>query len=201
MSYKKRKENKMEITVESLGLTKKAVEKKVIECAVEKLLLHSTYDEDGDKCTVTTRLQEKMKTLIKERIDETINIFAEENVLPKVVEYIENITLQATNEWGEKKGEPLTFIEYLLQRAEYYMFEEVDSKGESERENGGYSWKGTQTRVSHLIHQHLHYSIETAMKRAMADANSFIIGGLEEAVKIKLKEVQEKISVGIKNMK
>lgn len=190
----------MEITLESLGLTKKALEEKVIEIAVEKLLSGVTYDEDGNVDYIDSKLQEKMKKLIKERIDETVNIFAEKNVLPKVSEYIETINLQETNTWGEKKGEPLTFIEYLLKRAEAYMCEEVDTDGNSAKDckRRGRSFYGSKhTRLAYMVDKHLYISIETAMKQALKDVDSIIAEGLCETVKIKLKEIQEKISIGM----
>lgn len=191
----------MEITLESLGLTKKAVEEKAIEVAVEKLLYGKTYDDCGNEDDVDTKLHDKLKVLIKERIDETINVFAEKHVLPKVSEYIENIVLQTTNKWGEKKGEPLSFIEYLIERAEEYMKEQVDNQGKSKSESGGYSWSGKETRITHLIHQHLKYNIEKAAKESLKSANDVISEGICKTVEIKLKEVVDSLKVNVSTNK
>ncbi len=191
----------MEITLESLGLTKKALEEKVIELAVEKLLSGVTYDEYGNVETVDSGLQKKMRKLIIERIDETISIFAEKYVLPKVSDYIQNINLQETNKWGEKKNEKLTFIEYLIQRAEVYMKEPVDSYGYSQEEcrTKRDTWYGSKSmRIEFMIDKYLHNSIESAMKDALSIANKALVTGIQETVKMKLEEIVKSIKIGIK---
>lgn len=193
----------MEITLESLGFTKKQLQERVIETAVERLLTGVSYDEDGNTQSVDTKLYGKLQTLIKERIDETIRIFAEKNVLPKVTEYIETLILQKTNSWGEKEGKPFTFIEYLISRSENYMLEQVDSDGRSEAEcrDGGKSWYGSKTnRITFLVNKNLHDNIETAMKNALVIANNSIATGITETVKTKLNEIimALKVTVGTK---
>ena len=42
------------------------------------------------------------------------------------------------------------------------------------------------------------YSIKTAMEKALADANSAIVGGLEKTVKMKLEEVAAKLKMTVK---
>ena len=55
-----------------------------------------------------------LTALVESQVNETVQRLAEEHVLPKVNEYIENLCLQETNKWGEKKGEPVSFVEYRL---------------------------------------------------------------------------------------
>lgn len=92
-----------------------------------------------------------------------------------------------------------TFIEYLVKRAEAYLTEKVDFQGKSKDENGSYSsFSPSQTRIAHMVHQHLSYSIESAMKNAVQTANSAIAIGIAETVKIKLAEIQKGIQASIK---
>jgi hypothetical protein len=49
-----------------------------------------------------------------------------------------------------------------------------------------------------MIDKHLHFSIESAMKSAVSNANSAIVGGLEETVKIKLAEIAKSLKVTVK---
>lgn len=190
----------MNITLESLGLSKDAIEQKLIEHLAEQLLTEIQYDYDDDsEYRARSVLAKKLDALVKQHIDATINVLAEKHVLPNVTSYIESLTLQTTNQWGEKKGQPVTFIEYLTQRAEDYMQEKVNYEGKSKAESGGYSWSGTQTRITHLVHQHLHYSIESAMKQALQIATSGIATGLQETVKTKLAEVSQKLKVEVKS--
>ena len=191
----------MNVTLESLGISKEAIEQKLVEHLAEQLLTEIQYDYDNDnEYRARSQLAKKLDALVKQHIDKTINALAEKHILPNVSSYIENLTLQTTNQWGEKKGTPVTFIEYLTQRAEDYMQEKVNFEGKSKAESGGYSWSGTQTRITHLVHQHLHYSIENAMKDALKVATSSIAVGLQETVKVKLNEVSQKLKVEVKSI-
>lgn len=190
----------MNITLDSLGISKDAIEQKLIEHLAEQLLTEITYDHDDEsEYRVKSNLAKKLDALVKQHIDATINVLAEKYVLPNVSSYIENLTLQTTNQWGEKKGEPVTFIEYLTQRAEAYMQEKVSYDGKTKIESGGYSWSGTQTRITYMVHKHLHHSIEAAMKDALNIATSSIATGLQETVKVKLAEVSQKLKIDVKS--
>jgi hypothetical protein len=189
----------MNVTLESLGISKDAIEQKLIEHLAQELLTEIQYDyNDDSEYRARSSLAKKLDALVKNHIDTTINALAEKHVLPNVSSYIENLTLQTTNQWGEKKGAPVTFIEYLTQRAEDYMQEKVSYDGKSKSESGPYSWNGTQTRITHMVHQHLHHSIETAMKQALQIATSGIATGLQETVKTKLAEVSQRLKVEVK---
>lgn len=189
----------MNITLDSLGISKDAIEEKLIAHLAQELLTEIQYDYDDDsEYRAKSSLAKKLDALVKQHIDATINALAEKHVLPNVTNYIESLTLQTTNQWGEKRGEPVTFIEYLTQRAEAYMQEKVSFDGKPKSEANGYSWNGTQTRITHMVHQHLHYSIETAMKQALQIATSGIATGLQETVKTKLAEVSQKLKMEVK---
>ena len=64
--------------------------------------------------------------------------------------------------------------------------------------DNSYNWSAKQTRIVHLVHQHLQYSIENAMKEALKIANSAIVGGIEGAVKLKLAEVAAALKIDVK---
>lgn len=183
------------IDIEALGFSAEELQERVIERCCDRLLHGTGWDDDGEPTAVDTRFKQKLHARIKERIDQAIDAIAAEHVLPNVSEYIENLTLQETNRWGEKQGKPVTFVEYLVQRAEAYLNEKVDAEGHSKEETRHSYWSGKQTRVTHLVHLHLHYSIETAMKKAIEQANVAIVGGLEQTVKLKLAELSQSLKV------
>ncbi|WP_414553237.1 hypothetical protein [Stenotrophomonas forensis] len=187
----------MDITLESLGFTKEELQERVIARICAKLLEGVGYDEDDNEFTTASQFQRQMQARVREQIETTINTIAEREVLPNVATYIENLTLQETNRWGEKTGEKVTFIEYLTRRAEAYMQEKVNFDGKTKDEADSYSWSGTQTRITHLVHQHLHYSIDSAMKDALKIANSAIATGIQETVKTKLAEISTTLKVGV----
>ena len=187
----------MELNLKTLGFTKKELQQRVVDQLCKQVTSVVRYDEDSEEYLVDSEFAKQLKGKITAYIDKKISEMAEKHLFPKVSEYIENLTLQETNRWGEAKGKSLTFIEYLVQRAEAYMLEKVDYDGKSQEESRGFSWSGKQTRLANLIHQHLHYSIANAMEKALKDANSHITQGLEQTVKIKLEEISKSLKVGL----
>lgn len=190
----------MNITLESLGFTKEDLQERVIDQLCSSLMSGKTYDEDGNEEYNDSQFKKKLEERLKTHINERINAIAEAHVLPNVTQYIENLTLQETTKWGEKTGQPVTFIEYLVQRAHAYIQEEVDYNGKSKSEGDSYNWRKNTTRIAYLINAHLQYNISVAMKNALDDANKSIVGGIEKAVKIQLEQIVGgiKTSVAVK---
>lgn len=187
------------LALEALGLTPEEITSRIVDRYVEQLRVTYTTDEDGDRVAHTSAFDRAMHKRIADRIDAEVTRLAELHVLPRVAGMVENLVLQKTNSWGEKVGQPVSFVEYLVQRADAYMTEKVDFQGKSKEEDrNSYSWNGTQTRVAHMIDKHLHYSIETAMKAAVGSANSAISTGITETVKIKLGEIVQNLKIDVK---
>jgi hypothetical protein len=187
----------MEITLESLGLSKEEIQNRVIDQIVRSALTSAVWNEDGDEIAIRSKFSHTIEDACRARIDQKINELGEQHVLPNVDRYVETLTLQETNRWGEKKGSSVTFVEYMVERAEAYITEPVNFEGKTKAEAGGYSWSKSQSRISHMIHQHLHYSIETAIKAMLKDANANIVAGLEAALKAKLEELQKAIKIAV----
>lgn len=196
-------DEKQREALELLGLTQEQLRERAIERISKDVLFMEMHDEDGEPCISGTGLLKALEAKVKEAIDRKVTVLAEEHVLPNVTKMVEDLTLQETNRWGEKVGEPVTFIEYLIQRAEVFMTEKVDYQGRAKGERGAdsYSWKASQTRVAHMIDKHLQYSIATAMESALKTANGSIVKGLEEAVKVKLDEIAKKLRVELKGVR
>lgn len=180
-------------TLDALGFTNKELQDRVVDQIVAKL--SDGHDENE---YVEAEFLTKVRDAVAERIDAAIERVAESYVAPKIADHIETMALQRTNEWGEKKGKRVTFTEYMVQKAEDYMTEKVNADGKSKNEERDSSyWRGTQTRIVHLIGAHLHHRIEASMKEALSHANNSIAKGIEGAVKIKLDEIVKTLSVGI----
>lgn len=185
------------ITLESLGFSKEDLQERVIEQLCSQVLSGKTYDEDGNEEWTDSKFKQKLDERIKAQVEASINAMAQAHVLPNVSQYVENLMLQETNKWGEKKGGSVTFVEYLVQRAEAYIQEQVDYDGKSKSEKDSYNWTGRTTRIAYLVNAHLHYHIETAMKEALKNANSVIVGGLEAAAKAGLQQALAGLKVGV----
>ena len=185
------------LNLEELGITKDDLVGRVVEKLCESLLREIGTDEDGDEVSRPSSFQRRVQELIKKRVDERITHIAETNILPNVSTLVENIVLQETNKWGEKTGKAMTFIEYMTQRADAYLREDVDYEGKDKASSGSYNWSKSQTRITHLVHRHLHHTIETAMKDAIKNVNSVIVAGIQETVKIKLEEVAKSLKLSV----
>lgn len=184
-------------SLEALGITKEDLFNRIVDKAVTEILESTGYDEDGDEVAVSTKIEKDLRKLVKERVDAKIVEIGDKHILPRITELVEGCCIKVTNGYGEKKAEPMGFVEYMISRAEAYLREEVDHNGKSKSQND-YNFRGTQTRVTHLVEKHLHYTIETAMQGALKNANASIIGGINDAVKIKLAEVAKQFSVQVK---
>ena len=184
------------IDLQSLGFTKEELQERVIDQLCRQVLSGTVCDEYGNEIDTSSVFSKKLNELVKKKIDETINAIAEKHVLPNVASYIENLTITETNSWGEAKKAPVTFIEYLTQRAEAYMQEKVDNDGKSKGESSFWNG-GKQTRITYLIHHHLQYSIETAMKDALKTATGEIARGIHETARLKLNEIAASMKVSV----
>jgi hypothetical protein len=180
----------MELDLKMLGITQEDLQQRVVEAIVERTLNDrqwSEYHEEAESTPSSMKLA--IEKNLRARIDAGIAAIAEKHVLPNVAEYLEGFCLQETNQWGEKKkGAPVTFIEYLVAKANEYMGEQVDYSGKT-KGDGDYNWRGKQTRVTFLVNQHLQNNIEAAMKQALGDINQSIAQGLYETCRLKINEL------------
>ncbi|MFA5943215.1 MAG: hypothetical protein WC876_01975 [Candidatus Thermoplasmatota archaeon] len=187
-----------DLNLEALGFTKDEVLAKVVEAVARSVMESTVLDEDGEEGTMPSTFARSLKEKVQERIDSAVSAVVEKHILPNAEQHIERVTLQKTTQWGEKVGQPVTFLEYLTSRAESYLTEPVSFEGKSKSESKGYSWSGTQSRITHMVHQHLHYSVEAAMKNALSVATSALSQGINDTVKMKLDEVVKQIQVSVK---
>jgi hypothetical protein len=192
--------NAMSIDIVALGFTIEELQERVIDRICDQMLSGVEYDPDsGDDYPVASSFKKAIDDRIKKQVADTINAIAERSVLPNVSAYIEGLVLQETNTWGEKRGEPVTFTEYLIQRAQAFMQEQVDHDGKAKAESNSSFWSAKQTRITHLIHQHLQYSIKSAMENALKVATSEIAKGIHETARIKLNEIASSLKVEVKS--
>jgi hypothetical protein len=171
-----------------LGFT----EEDVLNRLVDKLCEQMVETEECYAGDFGRRLQKA----VEQRVSETLDKAMAAHILPKVSEMVEGVCLVETNRWGEKVGEKLTFIEYLVKRTEAYITEGVNYNGKTQSEDS-YSWRKHSTRIAFMINQHLQYSIDNAMKKALGDVNSSIRKGLENAVKIALQNITVQVKTDV----
>ena len=102
------------ITFEALGITKEELTGKLIDRLVEEFKTDIVWDEDGRAHGRASDISKQITQKIAEQIQESVKRLGDTHVVPRVNEIIEGLVIQKTNEWGEKKGAPVSFIEYLI---------------------------------------------------------------------------------------
>ena len=188
------------IDLETLGMTQEQLQDRVVDAMASRLLTGIVADEDGDEVPVESQLSRRLRVDVQKRIDQAINDIAEKHILPNVKTYLENLSLKQTNRWGEPNGKPLTFIEYLTERAQNYMTEEVSWDGKAKGQDS-YQWKGAQTRIAYMVHSHLTFVLDSIIKETIKNANDKLVIGIQETCKIKLKEIADTLQVSVKTAK
>lgn len=186
-----------DITLESLGISQDVLAEKLVEKISDRFFMALHFDPEGDEWLGDTKIANKISDMAKTRLNEIVDQIGEKHVLPRVTELFETLVLQRTSEWGEKKGETISFTEYMVQRADSWLREPVDRSGKTKADSGGYQWSASGSRAQYLIDKHLQYHVETAMQGALKNANDSIIGGLESAMRIQLKTVADKLKVTV----
>lgn len=182
------------IDLAALGIKPEELQDRVIERICEKVLTGVSYNDEDGEYEVDSSFKRRLDQRITQHIEGAVTKLADTYVKPGIEQMVESLTLQQTNKWGEKTGEKMTFIEYLTKRADAYFTEPVNHNGKT-REEDNYSWNASTTRGAYLINQHLKYSINTALEKALKDVNSRIAGGIEQAIKMELNEVLGKLKV------
>lgn len=175
--------------LEAIGLTAEELQERVIDRAAAMLAKR-----------VYTRESDELHGAVQRVITEVVGKVADEELKPWATGQIEAVVMQRTNEWGEAKGEAVTFRQYLVQRAEAYLLEKVDYDGKSREESrfSGSSFTAKGTRIAWMVNQHLHHEIEGAMKSALTTTNNAIAAGIQETVRLKLAEISTALRVEVK---
>ena len=189
----------MATAITELGFTKEEIEQKVVNKIAEELMTEYVYDDEEGERPESTRLAQHFRDVVRKRLDRELERLCETYIVPNVRQIIESVTLQKTNDWGEKIGESQTFVEYLTKSAQDYLSQPVDFEGKPTTRNS-YN-RNEQTRLVHLVHRHLHYSIETAMSNAVEIVKGAIQPALEETVKLKLSEIAGSMKVQLTTKK
>lgn len=192
----------MNIDLSAIGITQEELQNRVIDAMCESLLHGFGQDpETGEVYRAGNQFRAQLDKEIQARLDQRISEIGAGHIYPAVAAKIENLCIQKTNEWGESRGESMSFVQYLINRAETYLSEEVDGQGRNAAEcrKRGDSFYKRGSRLVTMIDKHLHLSIESAMKKTLADANSVIVEGIAKAAKDSLKSLSEKLSVIVKS--
>ena len=136
---------------------------------------------------------------MKKQIDDALNDFAARFVVPGISKYLETLLLQPTSSYGERKGDPKTFLEYLTKRAGEWLSDKVNEKGKT-REEDGYSWKEWGTRGAWLVDGQLKGRITDLIVGGVNDTHAAVANAVLEQVKTALARTVTSIQVTTKTV-
>lgn len=185
-------------TLESLGVSVEELTQRIVDQAVEQLLSYTGFDEDGEPSgTYATKFKKKIEEKIMEAVNSKIAAIAEEHLIPRVGEMIEQADMRQTNRYGEPVTPKLTFKEFIAQRAESYMSEDVDYHGKSKTESGDYSWRSSGPRLTVLMQSYIRQTLEDHAKGAVSDVNKVIAKNIEKAAVDAIKQAADNLKVSV----
>lgn len=171
-------------TLEALGVSATELSDRIVDQAVHALLYSTGFDEEGDESSYASKFKQQVEKRVQEAVDTKIAALAAEHVLPRVGEMIEAADMRKTSHYGEPKGEPMTFKEYIASRAEVYMSEDVDYHGQSKDESrDSYNWRVSGPRLTVLMKMYIKDTLEKSAKNAINDVNKVIAKNIEQAAK------------------
>lgn len=171
-------------TLEALGVSATELSDRIVDQAVHALLYSTGFDEEGDESSYGSKFKQQVEKRVQEAVDTKIAALAAEHVLPRVGEMIEAADMRKTSHYGEPKGEPMTFKEYIASRAEVYMSEDVDYNGQSKDESRhSYNWRVSGPRLTVLMKMYIKDTLEKSAKNAINDVNKVIAKNIEQAAK------------------
>jgi DNA replication initiation complex subunit (GINS family) len=181
----------MSLTLEQLGLTTDGIREIVID-KISANVVDNIMSDGGEEleARVLKTVRERTENIIEERIDKVIG----EAIEPRVADLVDNLVFQETNNWGEPKKPPMSLREKALHLAEQWMSEPVNYQGQTKKQES-YNWRGDSTRIIHMVEKRIQFTIDEAVKAAVADLNSKVAGGIAAAVKQTMTEVLNKTKV------
>ena len=174
-------------SLEALGITAEDLTERIVERAVDDLLNSTGFDPENDEeVRYESRFKKEIEKRIQTAVDVKIGALAAEHLLPRLGQMIETANLRRTNHYGEPKGEPMTFIEYIANRADAYMTEDVDYHGKSKAEletrgESTYQWRSCGPRITVLMRSYIHDHLEKSAKTALVDVNKVFVTAIQKS--------------------
>ncbi len=193
----------MELSCEDFGLTKEEMLDRLITKMAESFLgmdMENEGPSEDSRFSKTTVLKH-IQNMIKEQVEKSVSAIADEHVLPRVDEIITGMVIQTTNQFGEKKGSSKTLTEFVVETAENYLSEEVDSQGKNRKQATQYgsTFKPAQNRLMHAVNSHIKDKLNTALTNATKDVHKTFSDGVALAVDKMLKDMRVSFMATVKS--
>ena len=176
-----------QIDLSALGISSEDLVQRIVDSVSESLINgDENFDIDG--------FYTKLKDAAQARTDAAVERIMNEQLGPRIDQYIAELKLQKTSEYGEKKGEPMTFLEYINTLASEWLHTIVDIEG---KPTTRYSSKSNaQTRIMWMIDKRIAASMQEALAKCVAESLGYLKDGLKTAAAEQLDRIAESIKLG-----
>lgn len=180
----------MTIPLEALGFSREEIQNKIVDAAVEDLLSGVSVDDEGNAHRMASRLRESFNTELTQRIADTVSNLVSTLVTP---EYIRATTFPRYSKYGEKKGDPLTFKEFVEQCVSKILDAKVDDSGKI-LEPGSYGYDRGKHFMSGLVEKAVERELREAIQKGLINIQQEVTNALKAAAT----EIITKITASIK---
>ncbi len=185
--------------LEALGISPEELGNRVVDQCVYELLNSTGFNPDTEEETrYESRFKREIEARIKSAVDEKIAAIAAAHLVPRVGEMIEKADMRQTSIYGEPKGPPMTFKEYIAHRAEAYMSEDVNYNGKSKAEDGNdFNWRSNGPRLTVLMRNYIRETLEKHAKSAITDVNKVIAKNIDKAARDAITAAASSLKVSV----
>lgn len=178
------------IPFEALGISRDELINKIVDAAVEDLLSSVSTDDEGNSYKMSSRLREDFNTELTKRISSTVSGLVDSLVTP---EYIRTTTFPRYSKYGEKKGDPLTFKEFVEQCVNKILDSRIDDSGKI-LEPGSYGYDRGKHFMSGLVEKTIERELREAIQKGLINIQQEVTNALKAAAT----EIITKITASIK---
>jgi hypothetical protein len=180
------------IDLASLGFTKEELQERVVARIADDILTSSGFDDDGEPVAMASGFKKQVAALVTNRVDDAVATLCKQVVDENFADYLSRVQLQRTTHWGEKKGDPMSFVDFITHRAHEYLNEQVDREGKPK--NDSY-FRPETTRAMWLTNAAVHKNIIDVMNQCLTGHNNTVGEAIAIAVKTAIDNVKTSFKV------
>ncbi|MBK3776333.1 hypothetical protein GAY31_19625 [Azospirillum brasilense] len=156
--------------------------------AIQALVVEQAVAGLVSRLCANTMLRDAVKSAAERAIEKQID----EAIQPVLNDLLSTVTLTKTNEWGEKKGEPMTIREFAAKTVMDSLNELVDYQGKPITDS--YSRSSAKRRYVHIVEQMCSAEVRQEVAKAATSLKANVGQAFGELVKNALNDQLKLIS-------
>jgi len=187
--------------LQELGITKEELVNRLVQKLADEIMQekHTAYDDDGEysgSYSGKSRFAKKLAERLDEVVDAKVETLITNTIEPDISTRVDELVLQATNRWGEKRGHPVTLAEYVTGIADAYLNEPVDWEGRT-KADGGYGWKAAGPRMMSIVDKYLQHHVAVEIQTMLKKLNEKLLPSFKSLVSQKLSDIAKDLNIQV----